>query len=102
MNSNSGKDEIEDYGGPADEDMGSQGGQGQSGQRSQDSGSGGGSGDSSGQFGEFENSGTGTDLTIEMENTDARSGLVKGGEEGADDIAGPGQYGGAAGGLSEK
>ncbi len=102
MNSNSGKSETEDYGGPSDEDKGSQGGQ-----RSQDSSSGGGSGDSGdggdgGQFGEFENTGVGTDLTVEMENTDARTGMVKGGEEGADDVAGPGQYGGAAGGLSEK
>src|SRR5437763_13092458 len=51
------------------------------------------------QFGEFGHSGVGTDLTIEMENTDARTGLVKGGEHGADDAAGPGQYGGATGGV---
>ena len=29
-----------------------------------------------------------------------RSGMVKGGEAGADDVAGPGQYGGNAGGLT--
>jgi hypothetical protein len=52
-------------------------------------------------FGEFENTGTGTDLTIEMENTDARSGLVKGGQTGAADAAGLGQYGGETGGVSE-
>ena len=54
VNNNSEMNEVEDYGGPADDDKGSQ-----SGQKSQDSGSGGGSGDS-GQFGEFENTGTGT------------------------------------------
>src|SRR5690348_3315132 len=37
------------------------------------------------QFGEFGHTGVGTDLTVEMENTDARTGLVKGGEHGADD-----------------
>ncbi len=83
--------------------MGSQNQGRQSGQQSQDSGSGSGSGDSGdgGQFGEFESTGVGTDLTVEMENTDARTGMVKGGEEGADNVAGPGQYGGAAGGLSK-
>jgi hypothetical protein len=55
------------------------------------------------QFGEFGHTGVGTDLNIEMENTDARTGLVKGGEHGEDDVAGPGQYGGATGGIgSEK
>ena len=55
-----------------------------------------------GQFGEFGDTGVGTDLTMEMENTDVRSGLVKGGEHGADDVAGPGQYGGETGGLGNK
>jgi len=53
------------------------------------------------QFGEFGRTGTGIDLTEEMDETDTRSslGLVKGGEHGADDVAGPAQYGGEAGGL---
>lgn len=51
------------------------------------------------KFGEFDN--TGTDLTVEMENTDARSGLVKGGEEGASDAGGPGRYGGTTGGVND-
>jgi hypothetical protein len=55
----------------------------------------------SGQFGEFGDTGVGTDLTVEMENTDVRTGLVKGGEAGADDAAGPGQYGGDAGSISK-
>jgi hypothetical protein len=54
------------------------------------------------EFGEFDRTGTGTDLTIEMENADVRSGLVKGGEEGADDVAGPAQYGGEAGSLNRR
>ena len=46
---------------------------------------------------------TGIDLTEEMDETDARNslGLVKGGEHGADDVAGPAQYGGDAGGLKK-
>ncbi|MDQ5824791.1 MAG: hypothetical protein M3441_11380 [Chloroflexota bacterium] len=51
------------------------------------------------QFGEFGETGTGTDLTVEMEGFDVRSGTIKGGQQGADDAAGPGQYGGEAGGL---
>ena len=77
--------QTEDYGGPADQNEGSRG---------SDSGE-----NVSGQFGEFEHTGVGTDLTVEMENTDVRSGLVKGGEEGADDVAGPAQYGGDAGSV---
>jgi len=53
-------------------------------------------------FGEWEDSGVGTDLTEEMEDTDLRSGLVKGGETGAADAAGPGQYGGQTGGVTDK
>jgi hypothetical protein len=53
------------------------------------------------QFGEFDDTGTGVDLTEEMDETDARSGLVKGGEHGASDVAGPAQYGGEAGGLNK-
>ena len=53
-------------------------------------------------FGEWEDTGVGTDLTEEMEYTDAKSGLVKGGETGASDAAGPGQYGGATGGVGDK
>jgi len=95
----------EDYGGPADysddqdndgQDNESEGGKysgGTTGTRQ---------GNSEGeQFGEFEDTGTGVDLTEEMDETDARSGLVKGGEHGASDVAGPGQYGGDAGGLNE-
>ena len=91
MSNDSEKRNVEDYGGSADEDMGGQ--SGGSMQGNSDSGG-------VGQFGEFEDTGVGTDLTVEMENTDARSGMVKGGEVGADDVAGPGQYGGEAGGLS--
>src|SRR4051812_46076058 len=54
-----------------------------------------------GRFGEFGDTGIGTDLTVEMENTDARTGLVKGGEHGAGDVAGPGQYGGTAGSVTD-
>ena len=53
------------------------------------------------KFGEFDNTGAGTDLTVEMENTDARSGLVKGGEAGAADAGGTGRYGGTDGGVNE-
>ncbi len=91
--------DIEDYGSPASEDK-------QSGDMSDTGGrySGGtegtkGSGEGE-RFGEFENTGKGVDLTVEMENSDARTGMVKGGEEGADSAAGPGQYGGRAGGLA--
>ncbi len=55
-----------------------------------------------GQFGEFEDTGIGVDLTEEMENTDVHTGLVKGGKTGADDIAGPGQYGGMSGDPKNK
>ncbi len=81
MNDDSEKRETEDYGGPADDDMGGQSGgsmQGNKGSggsdRGGDMGSGGGDG---GQFGEFEDTGVGTDLTVEMENTDARSGMSR-------------------------
>ena len=53
-------------------------------------------------FGEWENSGVGTDLTQEMDNTDVRSGLVKGGEHGSSDVAGLGQYGGETGGVGDQ
>jgi hypothetical protein len=54
-------------------------------------------------FGEFDDSGTGIDLTEEMDETGAGSGLglIKGGEHGKSDVAGPGQYGGKAGGLKK-
>jgi hypothetical protein len=51
------------------------------------------------QFGEFGETGVGTDLTVEMEGFDPRTGSIKGGQEGAGDAAGPGQYGGETGGL---
>lgn len=55
----------------------------------------------SGQFGDFENTGTGVDLTEEMDSNDAdpRSGMVKGGQEGEDGLAGLAQYGGEAGDI---
>ncbi len=107
--------EIEDYGtsdsaGGSGSAFGSAGGQGGAGGE----GAGGGEGRSSGggsgaggagverpgaQFGEFGETGTGTDLTVEMEGFDPRTGSIKGGQQGADDAAGPGQYGGASGGL---
>ena len=112
-NGNRGNDpalEIEDYGtsdseGGSGSAFGSAGGQGGSGGGAS---GGGASGSESGgtgverpgaQFGEFGETGTGTDLTVEMEGFDARTGSIKGGQEGADDAAGPGQYGGASGGL---
>src|SRR5690349_6378968 len=101
MNNDSQNRETEDYGGPADDDMGGQSGSKMQGNRDSggsDRGGDMGGGGDGGQFGEFEDTGIGTDLTVEMENTDVRSGMVKGGEEGADDVAGPGQYGGQAGG----
>src|SRR3954454_1695642 len=61
----------------------------------------GGDSEQTGQFGEFGHTGVGTDLTQEMDNTDARTGMVKGGQHGADDVAGAGQYGGDAGSVTE-
>ena len=64
----------------------------------------GGESESTGQFGEFGHTGIGTDLTREMDEmggTDARSGMVKGGRPGDDDVAGAGQYGGEAGSVSD-
>jgi len=101
---NSGGDEPrgEDYGGPADYDSP------ENDSLSMESGkySGGTQGTRQGNsegesFGEFGDTGTGVDLTEEMEGVDARSGLVKGGEHNADDVAGPAQYGGDAGGLNK-
>jgi hypothetical protein len=54
-----------------------------------------------GQFGEFGDTGVGTDLTIEMDSADPRSGLIKGGQSGAADDAGLGQYGGKTGGVGD-
>ena len=84
MDNDKNRSDTEDYGGS--ENQGDQGGN--------DEGHG-------GQFGEFGDTGVGTDLTVEMENTDVRTGMVKGGEAGADDAAGPGQYGGEAGSISK-
>ena len=91
--------EIEDYG-TSDSEGGSGSAFGSGGEQ-------GGAGEGSGtgverpgaQFGEFGETGVGTDLTVEMEGFDARTGSIKGGQEGADDAAGPGQYGGETGGL---
>ena len=98
--------EIEDYGtsdsqGGSGSAFGSASGQGGGGSGGTGSGSGSGTGvERPGpQFGEFGETGTGTDLTVEMEGFDPRTGSIKGGQEGADDAAGPGQYGGETGGL---
>jgi hypothetical protein len=98
MNNDASKGEardMEDYGGSDENQRGAQGNQDSQGGNSGDH-------EASGQFGEFGHTGVGTDLTVEMENTDVRTGMVKGGEAGADDAAGPGQYGGDAGGLGGK
>ena len=95
MNSDKGSQEIEDYGGS--DSRGNQDNQDNPGNQ----GNSGGDGGDGGQFGEFGNTGVGTDLTVEMENTDARTGMVKGDEAGADDAAGPGQYGGETGSISK-
>lgn len=97
--------EMEDYGSPDSNEPSSGGAQTERGGGSQYSGGTAGVEQGSGkgeQFGEFANTGTGTDLTVEMENTDVRSGLVKGGQTGAADAAGPGQYGGATGEMNEE
>ena len=55
------------------------------------------------QFGEWGNSGTGTDLTREMDEMgpqDVKSGLVKGGQTGKDEVGGPARYGGESGSLT--
>jgi hypothetical protein len=99
----------EDYGGPADySDSSAQGTQGKGNTENVEAGkySGGTTGTTQGsnegeKFGDFDRTGTGVDLTEEMENTDARTGLVKGGEHDADDVAGPAQYGGDAGSLNK-
>jgi hypothetical protein len=62
---------------------------------------GGNEGHRTGQFGEFGTTGTGIDLTIEMDSdkADVRGGLIKGGQPGEDGLAGLGQYGGEAGDI---
>jgi hypothetical protein len=92
-NANDGIPEMEDYGG-------SDGNEAQAGKYA--GGTEGDKGTGEGvQFGEFGNTGTGIDLTIQMESNDVdpASGLVKGGQPGEDALAGPGQYGGEAGDL---
>lgn len=101
---NNPEQQIEDYG-TSDSEGGSGSAFGSS--SGGGSGSGGGGDQSSGggvdrpgaQFGEFGETGVGTDLTVEMEGFDPRTGSIKGGQEGADDAAGPGQYGGDSGSL---
>jgi len=96
------KSRVEDYGGPADYDEADQESDAK-GDKYSGGTTGTRQGNSEGEyFGEFDRTGTGIDLTEEMDSTDARSGLVKGGEHGADDVAGPAQYGGEAGGLNKK
>ena len=93
---------MEDYGGPADSESSNDLDDTARMESGEFSGGTAGTrqGNSEGErFGEFDRTGTGVDLTEEMDSTDARSGLVKGGEHGADDVAGPAQYGGEAGGL---
>jgi hypothetical protein len=88
---------IEDYGSPATEE-GTTGGKYAGGKEGTNQGSGQGE-----QFGEWGNSGTGTDLTREMEEVgpdDVQSGLVKGGQTGKDEVSGPGRFGGETGGLT--
>ena len=96
---NDGIPEMEDYASPEGDNAPGATGQGEAGKyaggiEGQNKGKG-------GQFGEFDNTGTGVDLTVEMDSNDAdpRSGLVKGGKSGEDAIAGPAQYGGEAGDL---
>lgn len=114
-NSNSGDNpelQIEDYGSSDSEgESGAVGGSGSQGARDSSQADMGGrysggtegtSGSNEGEFfGEYRDTGTGVDLTEEMENTDLRSGLVKGGESGSSGVAGPGQYGGDAGSLNK-
>ena len=100
MNSDStvgGGPRMEDYGSPATDAEGESSGQYSGGTEGTDQGSGEGE-----MFGEFGNTNTGTDLTVEMENSDVRSGLVKGGEAGASDAAGPGRYGGDEGAVTSE
>jgi hypothetical protein len=52
-----------------------------------------------GQLGEV--SGSKTGMTTESPNIDPRTGQVKGGQSGASDSAGTGQYGGDAGSVTE-
>ncbi|MDQ3930364.1 MAG: hypothetical protein M3328_14625 [Chloroflexota bacterium] len=99
-----GRPDIEDYGSPATDTLGSSNELGSASSSSVAQYSGGTEGTQEGsgegeQFGEFGSTGTGTDLTVEMENSDARTGMVKGGEQGADDVGGPARYGGSAGSV---
>lgn len=97
--------QIEDYG--SSDSEGGSGAAGGSGSQADkggrySGGTEGTSGSNEGEFfGEYRDTGTGVDLTEEMENTDVRSGLVKGGEPGSSGVAGPGQYGGDAGSLNK-
>jgi hypothetical protein len=86
------KPKMEDYGSP-EGDKGTQGGESEytGGLRKGDGG----------QFGEVGDTGVGTDLTMTMEG-DVRSGRIKGGQPGEDDVAGPAQYGGEAGNLGNE
>ena len=94
-----GRPRMEDYGSPAT-DEGNTGGKYAGGTEGTEQGSGQGE-----QFGEWRNSGTGTDLTREMDEIgpgDAKTGLVKGGQTGKDEVSGPARYGGEAGSLSDE
>src|SRR5947208_211392 len=104
---------IEDYGSPGTDSVRtSMGGSGESGDPDNETANQGLYGDDSTRstqdknggerFGEFEDTGIGTDLTVEMENTDIRSGQIKGGQHGASDAAGLAQYGGEAGSVRDE
>jgi hypothetical protein len=87
----------EDYGGPGDYPEPNQ----QSGESTSGTYSGGTTGASMGssegeRFGEFGDTGTGVDLTNQMDETAARSSMASG-EYGASDLEGPVQYGGQYG-----
>jgi hypothetical protein len=87
---------IEDYGSPATDDIDTGKHVGGAAGTHQSSGEG-------EQFGEWENSNTGTDLTREMDEVgpgDAKTGLIKGGQSGKDEVGGPARYGGDAGSLT--
>src|SRR5688500_13437492 len=96
------KPRTEDYGSPdGDKDSGQGKNTGRDAQGGDSEYTGGLKKGDGGQFGAVGDSGVGTDLTMTMER-DVRSGRIKGGQPGEDDLAGLAQYGGAAGSLGNK